>query len=147
MDAERVHVVAEEFSELVVGDLADEGGAPAEGGDAGGGVAGAAAGDELRRPHMIEQPVGFLAVDQPHRALHQAFANQKILFRMRQHVDDRVSDRQHVELRLGHEPSLLKRRVALANRRGEWQIGASGRCGSRTQHLSSLPDLTRQSIP
>ena len=102
MDAERLHVVAEELSELVVGDLADEGGAPAEGGDARRGVAGAAAGDELRRAHVAEEPVGLRAVDQPHRALHQAFANQKILFRMRQHVDDRVADRQHVELRLGH---------------------------------------------
>ena len=104
-----MHVVAEEFSELVVGHLADEGGAPAEGGDAGGGVAGAAAGDELRRAHMVEEPVGLLAVDQPHRALHQAFANQKILFRMRQHVDDRVPDRQHVELRLGHPTLAFER--------------------------------------
>ena len=102
MDAERLHVVAEEAAELVVGDLADEGGAPAEGGDAGGGVAGAAAGDQLRRAHMAVEPVGLRAVDQPHRALHQALADEKILFRMRQHVDDRVADRQHVELRFGH---------------------------------------------
>ena len=108
MDPERVHVVAEEFSELVIGDLADEGGATTEGGDACRRVAGAAAGDELRRPHMGEQPVGFLAVDQAHRALHQAFAHQEILFCLRQHIDDRVPDRQHVEPQLSHAAPLPK---------------------------------------
>ena len=45
MDAERMHVVAEELSELVVRDLTDEGSPPAIGGDARGGIAGAAAGE------------------------------------------------------------------------------------------------------
>ena len=120
-----MHVVTEEFPELVVGDLSDEGRATAEGGDARRGVAGATAGDELRGAHMFEEPVGFLAVDQPHGPLHQAFPDQKILFSLRQNVDDRVSDRQHVELRLGHEPSLQGTTGGLANRRadGKWSAG------------------------
>ena len=50
------HVVAVELAELVVGDLADEGGASAERGDAGGGVAGRAAGAfDRRRPSAVER--------------------------------------------------------------------------------------------
>ena len=121
-DAERMHVVAEESAELVVRHLADEGGAPAEGGDARRRVPGAAAGDQLRRPHVIVEPVGLLAVDQPHRALHQALAHEKVLFRLRQHVDDRVADRQHVEFRLGHAPPLFEKTRPPSELPRDWQI-------------------------
>ena len=65
------HVVAEDAAELVVADLADEGGLAAQAGDADGGVGGRAAGDLDRRAHGRVELLGPLGVDQGHGALGQ----------------------------------------------------------------------------
>jgi hypothetical protein len=51
---------------------------------------------------MAVESLRLRPVDQPHGALHQALADQKILLGMRQHVDDGIADRQHVESRFCH---------------------------------------------
>jgi hypothetical protein len=89
-------------AELVVGDLADEGGAPAEGADAGGGVAGAAARRLDRGAHQGVEPLGLLGVDQAHRALDQVFADEEVLLGPGDHVDNGIADAEHVEFGFGH---------------------------------------------
>jgi hypothetical protein len=103
LDAGRVEVVPVEFAELVGRDLADEAGAAAERGDAGGGVARRAAADLARRAHMIVEPRRLRRVDQPHHPLGQPLAREEIVIAIGDDVDDRIADREHVEAGFGHQ--------------------------------------------
>ena len=77
--ADRLHVVGKDLAKLVVRHLADEGGAAAEAGDPGDGVAGRAAGGLDRRAHARIERRRAGVVDQHHRALDQALARQEVL--------------------------------------------------------------------
>jgi hypothetical protein len=102
VDAGRLHVVAVEFAEDVVGDLSDEGRPAAEGGDAGGRIAGRPAGGLDRRAHVVVEPVGLGRVDQPHRAFGEALAHQEILLRAGDDVDNGIADAEDVVSEVGH---------------------------------------------
>ena len=102
MDAEGMHVVAVDDAELVVGDLADEGALAAERGDAGRGVAGAAAGGFDRRPHEAVEALGLRRLDQAHRALDEPLADQEVVLDAGEHVDNGVADAEDVEAGLRH---------------------------------------------
>ena len=83
-------------AELVVLDLADEGGAAAEAGDADDGVGRRAAGAFHRRPHGLIDLLGARLVDQRHGALVHAVRDQEIVLGAGDHVDDGVADAEHV---------------------------------------------------
>ena len=93
-------------AELVVLGLADEGAAAAQRGDGGDGVGGRAAGDLDRRAHRRVERLGALGVDQRHRSLVQAVADEEGVVGLRQHVDDGVADADHVVEAFGHGRSL-----------------------------------------
>ena len=104
----------EDGAQLVVADLADEGRAAAEGGQAGDGVGRRAARTLDAGPHVPVQRIGSLGVHQGHGALGQPVAFQEPVVCMGQHVDDGVADSDHVEAGLCHGCSLLGRRGALS---------------------------------
>ena len=116
LDPRRAQVVTVESAELVGRDLADEGRAAAERGDARGGIAGAAAADLVRRAHVRIEPLGLVGVDQPHGALGQPLARQEIVAGFCDHVDDGVADAQDIEARFGHW--LLRKEVERARLAG-----------------------------
>ena len=66
LNSRRRQVVAVEFAELVRRDLADEPGASAKRRNARRSIAGRAAADLMRRPHVPIKPLGLFGVDQPH---------------------------------------------------------------------------------
>ena len=95
IDAEGADVLREDLAERVVPHLADEGRAPAEGGDARRRVGGAAARDDLRRPHGGVERFGARLVDQRHRALGEVVRDEEIVLahgrsRRRWHCRGRV---------------------------------------------------------
>ncbi len=91
-----------------LGDLADEGSAAAEIGDAGGGVGRAAARDHaLFGRHALVEVGGALGIDEMHDALVHALALEERRIDRRDHVDDRVADGEHVELCVSHRPPVL----------------------------------------
>jgi hypothetical protein len=66
----------------------------------------------MRRSHVRVEPLGFVGIDQPHRAFDQALGAQEIVGRIGDHVDDRIADAQHVEAGVGHEFSGLRGKCA-----------------------------------
>ena len=105
LDAGCGQVVAVEIAELVGSDLADEAGASPERSNSGGGVPRRTAADLVCRTHVRIEPLGLRGVDQPHRALGQAFRVQEAVGRVGDHIDDRIADAQHVEAQVRHEIS------------------------------------------
>ena len=103
MDAEGVHVVAVDVAELVVGDLADEGGAAAEGGHARRGIAGAAARGLDRRAHERRRAAPIpLARPGAWTPLISFCADEEVLLGRGDDVDDGVADAEHVEAGFCH---------------------------------------------
>ena len=95
-DAGGADVVAVEAADLVVLDLADEGGAGAEAGEADDGVGAGAAAHLGRRAHVAVDRRRPRLVDQRHAALGHAVADQKALVGLHQHVENRVADPENV---------------------------------------------------
>ncbi|MGX7876472.1 hypothetical protein ACVDG5_030705 [Mesorhizobium sp. ORM6] len=98
-DALRMDVMRVDFAERIVGNLAEEGGAAAEGGDAGRRVAGAAAGGFDRRAHTAVEEFGTVGVDEVHRALDDAVGLEEVLVALGDDVDNGIADAKHVIIR------------------------------------------------
>ena len=97
-DAGRADVVREDVAELVAADLAEVGGAGAEGRDADDGVRGRAARDLDRGTHRVVQLVGAGLLDERHRAPVQRQPLDERFGLVAQHVDEGVADAEDVEL-------------------------------------------------
>ncbi len=97
--------MAEHLAELVVLHLADEGGLGAEGGEAGDGVGGRAAGNLHRRRHGVIERGGTLFVDQRHAALGDVMVLKELIVHAREHIDDGIADAGDGKTRLTHEAS------------------------------------------
>ena len=102
LDAERADVVAEDLAELVVGDLADEAGAPAQRRDPRHRVRRRAAAGLPRLAHLRVEPGRAVGVEHLHRALDQTLLRQERIVGGGDHVHHRIADRQHVQARLSH---------------------------------------------
>ena len=94
----RPHVMSEDGAQLIVLHLAEIGGLAAEGGNAGGGVAGRAAGDLDGLPHVGIERFGARLVDQVHRALDQPMPVDETVLDARHHVDDGIADAQDIDV-------------------------------------------------
>ena len=94
--------MGEGAAELVVLDLADEGGTRTERGDADDGVGRRAAGAFGRRPHRLVDCGGARLVDQRHGALVHALRHQEIVLGAGDDVDNGVADAEHVVAGSGH---------------------------------------------
>ncbi len=101
MDALSADVMGEYLAELILGNLAEIGGLATEIGDAGGRIAGAAAGGLHRGAHHTVKPLGTLRIDQVHGALGDGVVDQELVVAARNNVDDRIADRQDIELAHG----------------------------------------------
>src|SRR5262249_51045233 len=123
-DAGGADVVGEDAAELVVLDLADEGRAGAEAGHPDGRVGGRTARDLHRRTHRVVDHVRALLVDKLHASLAHALADQEIIFRLRQHVDDCIADAENIETGCGHGNSVWRERRAPSPRRA-WRRNCS----------------------
>ena len=119
-DAGGADVVAVEAADLVVLDLADEGGARAEAGEADDGVGAGAAAHLGRRAHVAVDRRRPRLVDQRHAALGHAVADQKALVGLHQHVENRVADPENVVFCVSHRSVLF---TALYERSAAYQIG------------------------
>ena len=95
-------VMAVEFADLVVLDLADKGRARAETGDADDGVGSRAARHFRGRAHVAVDRGCPRLVDQGHAALGHAVVGQKLLVGAHQHVEDRIADPEHVVFGVSH---------------------------------------------
>ena len=95
--ADAAQVVREHLAERVVGDAPDVRGLAAERRDPGRGVRGRAARRLRRRAHLRVDLVGAGGVDHRHRAALDAGAGDEVVGLVRQHVDQRVAQREHVE--------------------------------------------------
>jgi hypothetical protein len=131
MNALRADIVAEDLAQLIVGDLAEIGRTAAETGDAGGGVAGAAA-------RGLEQ-FRALGVDQVHRPLDDGIVDEKGLVAAGDDIDNRIADAQDVKL--AHSGSSLPTAIMQRSRSPliEFWAGwnpAKGVCGIESQLLS-----------
>ena len=129
-DAGGADVVGVEAADLVGLDLADEGGAGAETGDADDGVGAGAAAHFGRRAHILVDGRGAGLVDQRHAALGHAVAGEKTLIGLHQHVENRIADPENVVFCVSHSSVLF---TALCE---EAERGQEG-CG--------LPDRPRAS--
>ena len=108
-DAGGADVVGIEGADLVGLDLADEGGAGAEAGDADDGVGAGAAAHFGRRPHILVDGGRAGLVDQRHAALGHAVAGEKALVGLHQHVENRIADPENVVFCVSHRASCLRR--------------------------------------
>jgi hypothetical protein len=88
--------VREDAAELIVLDLADEGGTPSEARDPDDGVRGRAPGHLDRGPHGVVDARRPRLVDQLHGALAHVLPDEKVVVGARDDVDDRVADAEHV---------------------------------------------------
>ena len=102
LDSEASDVVGEDLPELVVGDLADEGGLEPERGQARDRVRRRTAAELASRPHGFVKLGGLGFVDQPHRPLGHADARHELVAGIGDHVDDGVADGENVKAMLAH---------------------------------------------
>ncbi len=93
----RLLVVGEHRTELIVEDLADVGGLPAEAGDAGNGVGGRPPGGLDPSAHGCVQRLCSGDVDERHRAPHQVVLGDEVLGLMAQHVDEGIADADDID--------------------------------------------------
>ena len=126
MGAHRAHVVGEDFSQLVVGHLAEIGRLAAEAGDAGDGVARRTAGGFHARRHFGVERLRLRLVDQHHGALVEAVGGQEGVVGRGYYVDDGVADRGDV-VEVWHYRAFRRRRRG----RGLQKIGVRGNVGDR----------------
>ena len=120
-------VVGVETADLVVLDLADEGRAGAETGDADDGVGAGAAAHLGRRAHVLVDRGRAGLVDQRHAALGHAVAGEKTLVGLHQHVENRIADPENVVFCVSH-PSVLftavcAKKPSAAKKAAAYQIG------------------------
>ena len=113
--------MAVDGAELIGLHLAEIGGLAAEGGNAGGGVAGRAAGDFDGLAHVGIERFGARLVDQVHRALDQPMPADEAVLDPRDHVDDGIADAQDVDTWLVMKFSAVNAGLALAEARLHWQ--------------------------
>ena len=99
--------MAEDAAQLVVADLADEGGLATQARDPDRGVGGRPAGNLDPRAHGGIQLFGALGVDQGHRALGHAHPRKEAVLAVGEHVHDGIADADDVD-DFRHK-SLLKR--------------------------------------
>jgi hypothetical protein len=148
MHSLRADVMVEDLAELVIGHLAEIGRPAAETGDAGGGVAGAAARGLDGGPHSGVEQFRALGIDEVHRALDDGIVDEEGLVAAGDDIDNRIADAQDVEL--VHSVSSLLTAVVLRSRSsliGFWSgwNPAKGACraeaqffpGSASRRLSS----------
>ena len=102
-DPKGTHVMPEDFTELVVGDLADEGGPQPQCSQAGRRVSGGAAADLPARAHRVVQAHRLGLVDQAHRSLVKSLLAEEGVVSVGDDIDDGVADAEHVIAGLGHE--------------------------------------------
>ena len=119
-DAGGADVVGVEAADLVVLDLADEGGAGAEAGEADDGVGAGAAAHLGRRAHVPVDRGGAGLVDQRHAALGHAVAGEKALIGLHQHVENRIADPENVVFCVSHRSVLF---TAIVRKAAAYQIG------------------------
>ena len=125
-DAGGADVVGVEAADLVVLDLADEGGAGAETGKADDGVGAGAAAHLGRRAHVLVDRGGAGLVDQRHAALGHAVAGEKTLVGLHQHVENRIADPENVVFCVSH-PSVLFTALCEEAERGQEGCGLPDR--------------------
>ncbi len=96
LHADGAQVVAEHLTEIIAADLADVGGPPSEAGDAAHRVGG---GTPAHLHCAPERPIdlqGAIGVDQGHRTLHEIVLIDEAVVGVGDHVDQRISDTDHV---------------------------------------------------
>jgi hypothetical protein len=94
--------VGEGRAQLVVLDLADEGGAGAESGDADNGIGGRTAGNLDRRTHGVIDLRGARLVDQRHAALAHVVRDEKCVIGAGDDVDNGIAEAENVVANGGH---------------------------------------------
>ena len=126
-DAGGADIVGVEGADLVGLDLADEGGAGAETGDADDGVGAGAAAHLGRRAHILVDRGGAGLVDQRHAALGHAVAGEKALIGLHQHVENRIADPENVVFCVSHSSVLFHgvcaKKPRAARKAAAYQIG------------------------
>jgi hypothetical protein len=119
--------VREGAAELVVPDLADEGRARAERGDADDGVGGGTARTFGRRPHGLIDAGCARLVDQRHAALVHALRHQEIVLGAGDDVDNGIADAEHIVAGSGHVGAFRSLRAHYIGRARLGKRGAARR--------------------
>jgi len=101
-DPKGTHVMPEDFTKLVVGDLADECSPAPHGGDPGHGVRGRAPAHLAGIAHGRIETVRRIGIEQLHQALGQPVLDQEGVIAGRDDVDEGIADGKNVERSLGH---------------------------------------------
>ena len=133
-------VVGVEAADLVVLDLADEGGAGAETGDADDGVGAGAAAHLGRRAHVLVDRGGAGLVDQRHAALGHAVAGEKTLVGLHQHVENRIADPENVVFCVSH-PSVLFTAFARRSRARPRRLRPTRSAPRQQGNCLAVPDI------
>jgi hypothetical protein len=89
-------------AQRIIGHLADEGRAGAEGRQTGDRVGRRSARDLDRRSHCRIEPFGLGLVDKAHRALDKPLADQEIVLGTGQDIDNGVADADDIKSRFRH---------------------------------------------
>ncbi len=134
-DAGRAQVVGEDLAELVIPHLAHVMRTGAEGCHADDRVGGRAPGDLHPGAHRVVEVAGVGLVDEAHRPLGQAAADDQRVARVAQDVDERIADAEHVDRvgpprRVSHARSPSSRREVPVEEDAE-ALARRGREGRR----------------
>ena len=92
MHADGADIMGEHITHRVLPYFSDKGCFSAQRGNAHRGIGRRAARNNRGRTHRAIKPLGLGLVDQPHRALGEMVGDQKIIFRMGQHINNCVAD-------------------------------------------------------
>ena len=92
MHADGANIVGKHITHRILPNFADKGGFSAQRCDTDGGIGRRATRNDRGRTHRAIKPLGFHLINQAHRAFGEMVGDEKIIFRMGQHINNGIAN-------------------------------------------------------